>query len=73
MPVEVNAENKASCLCPTCPTYDACMRAAGEVLYCGVGKSGCDVGAAGCLCPGCPVHKRYALKSTYFCISGAAS
>ncbi len=72
MAVDVTDANEAACVCPTCPTYSACMRSGKERLYCGAGTGGCDVGAAGCLCPDCPVYGRYALRSTYFCISGAA-
>jgi hypothetical protein len=73
MQVDVNDANKGLCMCPTCPSFDSCMRGAGELLYCGSGKSSCEVGANGCLCPDCAVHENYALKHNYFCISGAAS
>ena len=71
--VEVTAENREACLCPGCPTYNECMTAENENLYCGVGKTVCEPTKSGCLCPGCPVHEEYGLVGTYYCFSGPAA
>jgi aldose sugar dehydrogenase len=73
MSVDNTAENAERCVCPTCPTYDSCMREAGELLYCARGTSSCSVKAVACKCGSCTVWGRYHLDSYYFCLKGAAS
>jgi hypothetical protein len=73
MTVDNTPENAELCTCPACPTYNACMREAGELLFCARGKSGCSVSAVSCACGGCTVWGRNQLSSYYFCTKGAAS
>lgn len=70
---EDSQQNTSRCLCPTCPTYNDCMRGNGERLFCGRGKTGCNPHANGCLCGECPVWDDYGLADYYFCREGAAS
>lgn len=56
--------NRKKCICPKCPSYPVCGN---ELLYCSVGKSKCDINAAGCICNVCPVWHENELKSLYFC------
>jgi hypothetical protein len=63
-------ENKKKCICPRCPSYNACMKEKGELLYCASGKSACTVTMKGCICPGCPVTAAFGLKKAYFCVKG---
>lgn len=65
-------ENKKKCTCEPCPTYNECMRANTELLFCVTGKSpDCTFEKKGCLCPACPVTKVLGLKKAYYCIRGA--
>ncbi len=64
MPVEDTKENRKKCICPGCPSYPVCK---GERLYCSVGKSACDIKAAGCICDQCPVYAENNLEGLYFC------
>ena len=73
MAVEDTADNAEKCSCPGCPTYDSCMRSAGQLLLCARGKSDCGPSAVACMCGGCPVWGHYKLSGYYFCIKGAAS
>lgn len=60
------------CICPTCPTYTACAKSAGEGLFCAHGASfHCIAKANGCLCPGCPVTKQLGLKYQAYCLAGS--
>ncbi len=72
MPVDINQENREKCTCPGCPTYDECMTAEDEQIYCAVGESVCDPARLGCVCGDCPVHSEYGLTGTYYCFEGAA-
>lgn len=73
MPVQDTSENRKKCLCPRCPSYPSACK--GEVLYCGLGPSKCDIvgetaesmKARGCLCPTCPVYFENKLKELYYC------
>jgi len=58
-------ENRKNCICRFCPSYP--HDCGGELLYCAVGKSGCDIAAKGCVCDGCPVYSENSLKGLYFC------
>ncbi len=62
-------ENRKKCLCPKCPSFPSDCR--GEVLYCGLGKSSCDINAKGCLCPGCLVYSENKLDALYYCTKDA--
>lgn len=72
MAVDVTEANREKCLCPGCPTYNECMSAEEEALFCGVGKTVCEPTKSGCLCGGCPVHAAYGLTGSYFCFEGTA-
>jgi len=66
------SENRKKCLCEPCPTYNECMRAGDELLFCVVGKApACTFEKKGCICPTCPVWKSLNLKKAYYCIRGA--
>ena len=65
-------ENAERCRCPSCPTYDACMREKTQALYCARGKSDCVPAPVSCMCGECPVWGQYGLSGYYFCIQGAA-
>jgi hypothetical protein len=70
--VKAPDENRKKCICDPCPTYNECMRAAGELLFCVTGKSpDCTFEKKGCVCPTCPVHQSLGLKKAYYCIRGA--
>lgn len=60
-------ENRQMCICANCPSYPVACK--GEILYCSdsIGKSRCDILAAGCICPSCPVFFKYSLTGIYFC------
>lgn len=63
--------DRAKCACEPCPTYNECMRADGQLLFCREGKSGtCSFEKKGCLCPACPVYRGLGLKKAYYCIRG---
>ncbi len=67
MEVKDSPENRKKCVCPQCPSYpNGCK---GELLYCSpkVGKSRCDVNAAGCLCQACLVFSENKLEGLYYC------
>jgi hypothetical protein len=65
-------EQRARCLCPTCPTYTDCARKNEEKLFCEVGGSPrCITFERGCLCPTCPVHTEFKMKHNTYCINGA--
>ena len=67
-----NAENRARCICEPCPTYNECMRAGDELLFCVTGKSPtCTFDKKGCVCPTCPVKPILGLKKAYYCIRGS--
>jgi glutamate synthase domain-containing protein 2 len=67
MEVKDSPLNRKKCVCPGCPSYPHECR--GELLYCSpeIGKSKCDIKAAGCNCNACPVYFENALKGLYFC------
>ena len=50
-------ENRKKCICGPCPTYNECMRANTELIFCLTGKSPtCTFEKKGCLCPDVPGH-----------------
>lgn len=63
--VDDTLENRNRCICPHCPSYP--NNCGGEVLYCALGHSMCEIGVKGCLCPGCPVYLENNLRTVYFC------
>ncbi|MCX9010145.1 MAG: glutamate synthase-related protein [Candidatus Methanoperedens sp.] len=65
MEVQDTRENREKCLCPGCPSYP--HDCAGEILYCGLGKSDCDIKARGCNCINCPVYYEYKLNGLFYC------
>ncbi|MBI5231377.1 MAG: DUF2769 domain-containing protein [Coriobacteriales bacterium] len=73
MPVQDTADNAANCLCPACPTYDACMDEKDHRLFCARGKTDCDPEARGCICGDCPVWHSNKLEDYYYCLEGPAS
>jgi hypothetical protein len=65
--------DREECACDPCPSYNECMRAGGQLLFCREGRSkDCVFDPKGCLCPSCPVARRLGLKKAYFCIRGSA-
>jgi len=73
MKVDDTAENAERCVCPTCPTYNDCMRSAGQLMFCARGKSSCEVQPVSCKCGSCTVWAQFDLNDYYYCVSGAAS
>lgn len=65
MAVEDTKENREKCLCPDCPSYPHDCK--GEILYCGLGKSDCEIKARGCNCSNCPVYYEYKLNGLFYC------
>lgn len=63
--VENNESNRKKCICPKCPSYP--HDCSGEILYCSIGESRCDISAKGCVCNGCPVFFENNLKDLYYC------
>jgi hypothetical protein len=64
-------ENRGTCICEPCPTYNECMRADESLLFCVMGRSvNCTFEKKGCICPTCPVTKTLGLKKAYYCIKG---
>jgi glutamate synthase domain-containing protein 2 len=63
--VEDTKSNREKCICPGCPSFPHDCK--GELLYCGVGKSKCDIKAVDCICNNCPVFFENNLKDLYFC------
>ncbi len=72
MRVADSEENLALCICPNCPTYDACMEEAMQALFCARARTSCEITKAGCLCGECPVATEYRLSGLYYCDTGAA-
>jgi hypothetical protein len=72
MKVEDTADNAERCACPGCPTFNDCMRAGAQALYCARGVTDCEPQAASCICGSCPVWSNNSLSDYYFCIQGAA-
>ena len=67
-----NFENRAKCICEPCPTYNECMRAGVELLFCVRGRSlTCTFDKKGCVCPTCPLKPVLGLKKAYYCIRGS--
>jgi hypothetical protein len=63
--VQDTPENREKYLCSKCPSYP--YNCKGEVLYCGRGRSICDIKAKGCNCSICPVYYENNLAGFYFC------
>lgn len=72
--VPITPENEGKCICPGCPTFLAndCPKEKNERLYCGKGKSACELPEKGCICGNCPVWDEYSLANGYFCLHGQA-
>jgi hypothetical protein len=70
MKVPDTEDNVKSCICPSCPSYNDCMKQGMEGLYCARGKTECDLKRQGCVCPQCPVSREYQLFGGYYCIIG---
>jgi len=64
-------DDRKRCICEPCPTYNECMRAADERLFCVTGRSpDCTFEKKGCVCPTCPVWHSRGLRKAYYCIRG---
>ena len=72
MTVEDTTGNADRCVCPTCPTYDQCMRDNAELLFCARAATGCSPKSVACTCATCTVWRNNGLASFYFCLHGAA-
>ncbi len=66
----LDKQNKARCLCPTCPTYADCAKKKKELMFCFGGGSSCITTSNGCHCPGCPIKVDFGLTNIYFCLNG---
>ncbi|MFB0560006.1 MAG: DUF2769 domain-containing protein [Candidatus Lokiarchaeia archaeon] len=71
MKVADNDENFQKCICPSCPTYNDCMKERTQGLFCARVESDCDFEKTGCLCPSCPVAGEYSISGTFYCDTGA--
>jgi methylamine---glutamate N-methyltransferase subunit C len=58
-------ENKRKCHCSYCPSYP--HDSEGEVLYCGMGASKCEIPVKSCICNTCPLYYEYNLQDIYYC------
>ena len=70
MKVPMTPENKAKCICMSCPTYTQNSLMGG--VFCAMGKSEKTPEMNGCVCMNCGVFAEYKLTGGYFCINGAA-
>jgi hypothetical protein len=63
---------RSECICPDCPTYNKCAEAAGELLYCFLGRSPECITSEdlGCFCPDCPIAARAGLENLFYCTRG---
>ena len=68
---KMTEEHRGRCICEPCPTYNECMRAGDELLFCLTGTSPeCTFEKKGCTCPACPVFLALGLRKAYYCIKG---
>ena len=70
MKVPTTPENKAKCICGSCPTFTKNSLKVGA--FCTLGKSEKTPKIQGCACTTCPVFGEYTLSEGYFCLHGAA-
>ena len=63
--IQDSQANREKCVCKKCPSYPHDCK--GEILYCAIGKSRCEIKAQGCICNICPVYYENKLKGLYFC------
>jgi len=64
-------ENRAKCICPSCPSFPrTCI---GELLYCSTGASKCDIEIHKCICDKCEVYIENKLGGLYFCARNITS
>lgn len=70
--VKKTKENEMKCICPSCPSYNDCMKHTNERLFCANGKSKCKFEKKGCICMGCPITSENNLKGGYWCLTGSA-
>jgi len=65
---------RSMCICEPCPTYNECMRAQEQRIFCMNGRSPtCTFEKKGCRCPACPVAAQSGWKATHYCIHGSAT
>jgi hypothetical protein len=63
---------RKKCICVPCPSYNDCMRAGHERLYCIAGKSAkCTIETRACICPSCPLKAEIGLTKAYYCTRGS--
>lgn len=63
---------RGACICGACPTYNECMRADEQLLFCVIGRAEhCTFDKKGCICPNCPVTKDLGWKKAYYCVKGS--
>ena len=70
MKVPMTPENKAKCICMSCPTYTQNSLMGGVFALVPVTQNAPEM--KGCKCPGCEVYADYDLKGGYFCLKEAA-
>ncbi len=67
----ITGEKRGRCICEPCPTYNECMRAGDELLFCLTGRAAdCTFEKKGCSCPSCPVWESLGFKKAFYCIRG---
>ena len=63
-------KKQSGCICEPCPSYNECMRAEENILFCVNGKTkDCMLDRKGCLCPSCP-EQPADCRDVYYCVSG---
>jgi len=63
---------KGACICPSCPSYNACAEKNGESLFCILGMSfHCIRDDLGCICPGCSLYIEYGMTRKDYCMKGS--
>jgi hypothetical protein len=69
-----NQSNFDQCICPNCPSYNACAKEKNEKLFCAqpLKQRHCKYSESGCVCGDCQVHKNSKLEAGYYCIYGSA-
>jgi hypothetical protein len=70
MKVPNTGENLKKCICPSCPSYNDCMKTGMEGLFCARGKTSCELERLGCICNQCPIQSEYLLFGGYYCAVG---
>ncbi len=69
---KISRETRGGCICEPCPSYNECMRANEELMFCVKGKTpDCTFDRKGCHCPECPSRPLKNPAAMYFCARGS--